>query len=89
MSLSENLKRTEKIQLMLGESELQAIDDWRFENRLPTRAAAIRELLRRGLLAAKQFDSPDKKASTHDFRVIDENPRSSRKTARKDPEALA
>ena len=35
-------KRTEKLQLMLDPEELQAIDDWRFENRLPSRAAAIR-----------------------------------------------
>ena len=36
----DNLKRTEKLQLMIDEEELKAIDDWRFENRLPSRAAA-------------------------------------------------
>lgn len=72
MPHSGNLKRTEKLQLMLDEMELQAIDDWRFENRMPTRAAAIRELLRRGLLAAQQFEDPDTDASTRDFRVVDE-----------------
>jgi len=63
-------KRTEKLQLMLDETELKAIDDWRFENRMPTRAAAIRELLRRGLLAP--FSEPDTDASqSTDFRVVD------------------
>ena len=52
-------KRTEKLQLMLGPDELQAIDDWRFENRLPSRAAAIRELIRRGLVTDEFADPPE------------------------------
>lgn len=43
-------KRSERLQVMLLEAELKIIDEWRFENRIPSRAAAIRELLRRGLL---------------------------------------
>ena len=50
-------KRTEKLQLMLDLEELKAIDDWRFENRLPSRAAAIRELIRRGLIS-NEFEEP-------------------------------
>lgn len=65
-------KRTEKVQVMLDDGELRAIDDWRFENRIPTRAAAIRELLRRGLLN-KQFESPRGDLSTREFRVTDTN----------------
>lgn len=34
---------------MLDDIELEAIDNWRFKTRMPSRAAAIRELLRRGL----------------------------------------
>jgi hypothetical protein len=34
---------------MLAPDELRALDDWRFRMRMPTRAAAIRELLRLGL----------------------------------------
>lgn len=72
MPNSENLKRTEKLQLMLDELELKAIDDWRFEHRMPTRAAAIRELLRRGLNSDHQFDDPDvEDATTRDFSVVD------------------
>ena len=45
------LQRGERLQIMLEQPELNAIDDFRFENRLPSRAAAVRELLRRGLKA--------------------------------------
>jgi metal-responsive CopG/Arc/MetJ family transcriptional regulator len=41
--------RNERLQIMLDEDELAALDDWRFAMRMPSRAAAIRELLRRGL----------------------------------------
>ena len=47
---NEDLKRTERLQVMLDEAELTKIDDWRFEHRIPSRAAAIRELIRRGML---------------------------------------
>jgi hypothetical protein len=41
--------RDERLQIMLSDEELMALDDWRFAMRMPSRAAAIRELLRRGL----------------------------------------
>lgn len=41
--------RSQRLQFMLTLAELSVIDDFRFENRLPTRAAAVRELLQRGL----------------------------------------
>ena len=44
-----DLNRGERLQIMLTEEELAALDDWRFANRMPRRAAAIRELLKRGL----------------------------------------
>jgi hypothetical protein len=44
-----DLQRGERLQIMLAESELRALDDFRYQNRMPSRAAAIRELLRRGL----------------------------------------
>lgn len=68
---SKDLKRTEKLQLMLDEAELEAIDDWRFAHRMPTRAAAIRELLRRGLVA-KGFDEPETGAPSTEFRVVED-----------------
>jgi hypothetical protein len=46
-----DLSRPERLQVMLDAEELAAVDDWRFRMRMPSRAAAIRELLKRGLAA--------------------------------------
>ena len=43
--------RDERLQIMLTDEELSSLDDWRFARRMPSRAAAVRELLRRGLAA--------------------------------------
>ncbi len=43
------LNRPERLQIMLNPEEIRVLDDWRFARRMPSRAAAIRELLRRGL----------------------------------------
>jgi len=43
--------RGERLQVMLSPEELAAVDDFRFKHRMPTRAAAVRELLRLGLAA--------------------------------------
>ncbi|MEM9010629.1 MAG: hypothetical protein AAGE18_05330 [Pseudomonadota bacterium] len=65
-------KRTEKLQVMLGPDERSAIDDWRFKNRMPSRAAAIRELIRRGLLVSDDFSDPPQNAASGEFRVTDD-----------------
>lgn len=65
-------KRTEKIQVMLDDDELAAIDDWRFEKRVPSRAAAIRELIRRGMRVDDQFNDPPQDAASGEFRVTDD-----------------
>jgi hypothetical protein len=44
--------RAERLQVMLSPEELAAVDDFRFKHRMPTRAAAVRELLKFGLAAA-------------------------------------
>jgi hypothetical protein len=62
-------KRAEK--MMLDVDELKAIDDWRFENRLPSRAAAIRELMRRGLIT-DEFNDPPTDTPSGDFKVVDD-----------------
>ena len=41
--------RTIRLQVELSKEDKQAIDNFWFEERLPSRAAAVRELLRRGL----------------------------------------
>ena len=45
------LAREERLQIMLSAEELKAVDNFRFVHRMPSRAAAIRELLRYGLEA--------------------------------------
>ena len=63
------LKRGERLQLMLTEAELVALDDWRFKARMPSRAAAIRELLRRGL-AAEGFVVAETGAKSQSFGLL-------------------
>jgi hypothetical protein len=45
------LAREERLQIMLSPDELRAVDTFRFKHRMPSRAAAVRELLRYGLAA--------------------------------------
>jgi hypothetical protein len=61
--------RGERLQVMLSPAELNALDDFRFKIRMPSRAAAVRELLRRGL-SAEGFLSAEQGAKSADFGVI-------------------
>jgi len=45
------LARGERLQIMLDDDELRVVEDFRFAHRMPSRAAAVRELLKRGLAA--------------------------------------
>ncbi len=65
------LKRSERLQIMLTGEELTAVDNWRFARHMPSRASAIRELLKRGL-AAEGFHLSDGKTKSQDFGVIAE-----------------
>lgn len=65
-----DLERPERLQIMLSQNELRALDDWRFDKRMPSRAAAVRELLRRGL-AAEGFATAGEKVRSQDFGVVD------------------
>lgn len=49
-------KRLYKMQLMLSDTELKEIDDFRFEERAESRAAAVRTLIKQGLSNWKQTD---------------------------------
>jgi hypothetical protein len=46
------LERPKRLHIMLTAEELRAVDDFRFQKRMPSRAAAVRELMKRGLSAA-------------------------------------
>jgi hypothetical protein len=61
-----DLKRGERLQIMLTTAELKLVDNWRFKKRMPSRASAIRELLKRGLVA-EGFDEADDGAKSKDF----------------------
>ncbi|MCA1458336.1 hypothetical protein I6F35_35035 [Bradyrhizobium sp. BRP22] len=63
------LNRGERLQIMLSPTELRIIDTWRFAKRMPSRAAAIRELLKRGL-AAEGFTEADDGQRSKDFSVL-------------------
>lgn len=68
-----DLERQERLQIMLSVEELAALEDWRFEQRMPSRAAAVRELLRRGLAAeGKLVARPGSKSG--DFGVLEPGP---------------
>ncbi|RDJ19951.1 hypothetical protein DWF00_20255 [Bosea caraganae] len=67
-SKGRDLARGERLQIMLSENELLALDDFRFSNRMPSRAASVRELLRRGLVAEGYAITPG--ARSGDYGVI-------------------
>lgn len=62
--------REQRLQIMLTDDELHALDTWRFEKRMPSRASAVRELLRRGL-AAEGFEVAAAGKSSRDFSMTD------------------
>ena len=64
------INRGERLQIMLAEDELQALDDFRFRHRMPSRAAAVRHILKQGL-AANQTVSAGAGEKSADFGVID------------------
>jgi hypothetical protein len=64
-----DLNRGERLQIMLTEEELKALDDWRFARRMPSRAAAVRELLRLGL-AYEGISLADQGRKSQDFGVM-------------------
>jgi hypothetical protein len=47
-------RRTERVQVILAADELAAIEEFRFQARMPSRSAAVRELLRRGMARASR-----------------------------------
>jgi hypothetical protein len=63
-----DLMRGERLQIMLTAEELEALDNWRFSKRMPSRAAAVRELLKRGL-AAEGFNLAEGGSKSQDFGV--------------------
>ena len=71
--MSAELTRGERLQIMLSPEELTALDDFRFQQRMPSRAAAVRELFRLGL-ASVGIKPAGAGAKSGDFGVFDTGP---------------
>ena len=59
---------------MLSGEELTILDDFRFRKRMPSRAAAIRELLKRGL-AAEGFEAAAFGSKSQEYGVVGRTPK--------------
>jgi len=77
--MSEGLTRGERLQIMLSPEELAAVDDFRFKQRMPSRAAAVRELFRLGL-AAVGIKPAEAGTKSSDFGVLSTGPDSSHRS---------
>lgn len=64
--------RGERLQIMLSPEELEAVDDFRFKHRMPTRAAAVREILKLGLASVGAIAADGSKSS--DYGVFSRGP---------------
>jgi hypothetical protein len=67
--MSDEQTRGERLQIMLSPEELNVLDDFRFKVRMPSRAAAVRELLKRGL-AAEGYRSAAYGSKSSDYGVV-------------------
>jgi hypothetical protein len=76
------ITRGERLQIMLTAAELKALDDWRFGKRMPSRASAIRELLKRGLVA-EGFDVALDGEQSKQFGVINGPARPEKKSGKR------
>jgi hypothetical protein len=70
--MASGVTRGERLQIMLTDKELETLDTWRFGARMPSRAAAVRELLKRGL-AAEGFVVADGTSKSQDFGVTQDS----------------
>ena len=68
-----DLSRGERLQIMLTPAELDIVDTWRFAKRMPSRAAAVRELLKRGI-ASEGFEDVLDGQKSKDFSVHPRKP---------------
>jgi hypothetical protein len=59
---------------MLTPEELEAVDDFRFKHRMPTRAAAVRDLFRLGLAKVGIMPAALAGQKSSDFGVLETTP---------------
>jgi hypothetical protein len=70
---------------MLSPEELALVDDFRFQTRMPTRAAAVRELLKLGLTVATSDGAAGMKSAN--FGVFSRGPDGHRGSGEGEPQA--
>jgi hypothetical protein len=80
-SENDSLSRGERLQIMLSPEELAAVDDFRFQQRMPSRAAAVRELFRVGIANAGLLLAEVGRKSS-DFGVLEANGKGSKSASR-------
>jgi hypothetical protein len=61
-------ERDERVTIMLSPKELSAVDTFRFKHRMPSRSAALREVIRRGLTVSGRVATEG--AQSGDFGVL-------------------
>ncbi len=68
-------KRTDKIQILVDDEELEAIDEWRFEHHMPSRSAAVRALLHVALKSrGPKSVRPSVVLTSRDVGVVESSP---------------
>ena len=68
-----NRMRAERLQIMLSPEEVTVLDDFRFKKRMPSRASAVREMLKRGL-AAEGFASAAYGSKSSEYGIVGKTP---------------
>ena len=71
--MGDEVNRGERLQIMLTGEELILLDNFRYKARMPSRAAAVRELLKRGL-AAEGFEAAAFGSKSEEFGVSGKMP---------------
>jgi len=71
--MADEVSRGERLQIMLTGDELILLDNFRYKARMPSRAAAVRELLKRGL-AAEGFEAAAFGSKSEEFGVSGKMP---------------
>jgi metal-responsive CopG/Arc/MetJ family transcriptional regulator len=65
--------KDQRVPVMMSVSELKALDDWAFEQRIRSRGEAIRQLIELGLKTAKtQKPQGAKRTQVHQHKASDE-----------------
>ena len=57
------MKKDQKLLIMISQDLLQNIDDFRFRNRIPSRAEAVRQLIEKSLKDPQSPPSEDRKST--------------------------